>query len=284
MRPSSQTRFLAALQALLGMLLLAGCASQSPELPVIGTPGTTQLGKVVWHDLLTPDLETSRTFYGELFGWRFEELSDGYLLARSEGRPVAGMARLDATQHTSHWLPLVSTTDIVQAEETTRASGGKVVLKAFELKGRGRVAVLKSPQGAAFGVLQSSHGDPKDRVPALNSWMWNEIWTNDVAAAADYYEKLFGYQLGSAKIGNLSYEYLKRDGRPRVGLLTKPDPQIGNTWLCYLRVADVAAVTEKARALGGTVLMAPSSKVRNGSVAILADPNGAGFVVQEWRK
>jgi predicted enzyme related to lactoylglutathione lyase len=284
MHRSARTRFFAALQALLGVLLLAGCASQSPQLPVIGTPGTSLPGKVVWHDLVTPDLERSRTFYADLFGWRFEELSNGYLLARNEGRPVAGLARLDSGQRTSHWLPLLSVTDIAQAQETTRSADGKVVLKAFELRGRGQIAVLKDPQGAAFGVLQSSHGDPEDRVPGLNAWMWNELWTDDLAGAAAYYEKLFGYEQGSAIIGAMTYDYFKRDGKPRAGLLTKPDPQIGNTWLCYLRVDDVAAVTDKARALGGTVLMAPNSKVRNGSVAILADPNGAGFVVQEWRK
>jgi hypothetical protein len=32
------------------------------------------------------------------------------------------------------------------------------------------------------------------------------------------------------------------------------------------------------------VLMAPNAKVRDGRVAILTDPSGAGFVVQEVRK
>jgi hypothetical protein len=273
-----------ALHALIAVYLMAGCATQMPTLPVIGTPGNSLPGKVVWHDLVTPDLDESRTFYGQLFGWQFEQLNDGYVLARSDGRPVAGMARLDAVGQPSHWLPLVSVTDIARAQETTQAADGKVALKAFELPGRGRVAVLKDPQGAAFAVLQSSHGDPKDRVPVLNAWMWNEIWTDDLAAAAGYYEKLFGYELATANIRNIEYEYFKRDGKPRVGLLKKPDPGIPNTWLCYLRVADVAGVTNKARALGATVLMAPNPSVRNGKVAILADPNGAGFVVQEWRK
>jgi len=30
--------------------------------------------------------------------------------------------------------------------------------------------------------------------------------------------------------------------------------------------------------------MAPTAAVRNGTVAVIADPNGAGFVVQEWNK
>jgi len=278
------TGVVAVLQIVLVVFFLVGCAAQSPELPAIGTPGTSLPGKVVWHDLLTPDLDKSRTFYAELFRWQFEEVSDGYLLARNEGRPVAGLARLDAKQSIGHWLPQVSVVDIAEAQNATRTAGGEVVLKALSLKGRGEVAVLKDPQGAAFGVLQSSHGDPADRVPAVNAWLWNEIWTDDVVGAAAFYDQLFGYERGSARLGNVSYDFLKRDGRPRVGLLAKPNPEIPNTWLCYLRVADVAAVTDKARALGGSVLMAPNTEVRNGSVAILADPSGAGFVVQELRK
>jgi predicted enzyme related to lactoylglutathione lyase len=280
----SRTEVVAVLHAVLAAFLLGGCASRLPELPVIGTPGNTQPGKVVWHDLVTPDLDKARAFYGELFGWQFEQLGDGYLLARYQGRPVAGLARLDAGHGSAHWLPLVSVTDIAKAQKTTRTDGGDVALSAFELEGRGQVAILKDPQGAAFGVLQSSYGDPEDRIPAVNTWLWNEIWTNDIAGATTYYEELFGYGRKVARIGSVSYDFFERDGKPRVGLLAKPDPQIPNTWLCYLRVNDVAAVTTKARAMGGAVLMTPNARVRDGRVAILTDPSGAGFVIQEVRK
>jgi predicted enzyme related to lactoylglutathione lyase len=279
-----RTGVVAVLQTALAVVFLGGCASRLPELPVIGTEGNTLPGKVVWHDLVTPDLDKSRAFYGELFGWQFEQLSDGYLLARHEGRPVAGLARLEERQDNGHWLPLVSVTDIAKAQKITRTAGGDVVLGAFELRGRGQVAVLKDPQGAAFGVLQSDHGDPEDRIPPVNTWLWNEIWTNNIAGATAYYEELFDYERKVVRIGSVSYDFFVRDGKPRAGLLAKPDPQIPNTWLCYLRVNDVAAVTDKARALGGSVLMAPNAKVRDGRVAILTDPSGAGFVVQEVRK
>jgi predicted enzyme related to lactoylglutathione lyase len=49
-------------------------------------------------------------------------------------------------------------------------------------------------------------------------------------------------------------------------------------------VQDVNATAAKAASLGGKVLMAPTQQVRDGSVAIIADPNGAGFVVQEWNQ
>ena len=60
-----------------------------------------------------------------------------------------------------------------------------------------------------------------------------------------------------------------------------PDPKIGNTWVSYIRVADVSDTVQRARALGGAILLEPTHDVRDGSVAIIADPHGAGFVVQE---
>ena len=265
-------------------VVITGCATLIPKVPLLGPEGTSLPGKVVWHDLVTPDMDKARNFYAGLFGWSFEDLSDGYAIARHNGRLVAGIAKLDRSGRSSNWLPLVSVTDIAKAQKITRTAGGDVVLGAFELRGRGQVAVLKDPQGAAFGVLQSDHGDPQDRIPPVNTWLWNEIWTNNIAGATAYYEELFDYGEEVFRIGSVSYDFFVRDGKPRAGLLAKPDPQIPNTWLCYLRVNDVAAVTDKARALGGSVLMAPNAKVRDGRVAILTDPSGAGFVVQEVRK
>jgi predicted enzyme related to lactoylglutathione lyase len=77
---------------------------------------------------------------------------------------------------------------------------------------------------------------------------------------------------------------LERDGQPRVGLLDTPSPRIGNTWVAYIRVADVDAAVNKIKALGGYVLMAPTMAIRNGTAAVITDPSGAAYVLQEWNK
>ena len=61
--------------ALLVALLAAGCTAITVNLPPITETPTDQRhkGKVVWHDLLTNTPEASRRFYGELFGWEFEQ-------------------------------------------------------------------------------------------------------------------------------------------------------------------------------------------------------------------
>lgn len=146
------------------------------------------------------------------------------------------------------------------------------------------MAVLRDPQGAAFGGVQSSHGDPPDRKADVNEWLWNEIWTDDVPSAIEFYQSIGGYRSAEKTVGDICYRYLERDGKPRVGLLDKPSPEIGNTWAGYIRVADVEAAVKKVELLGGKVLMAPTGTVRNGTLAVIADPSGAGVVLQEWNK
>ena len=265
-------------------IFFTGCAAILPKVPPLGPEGLFLPGKVVWHDLVTPDMDKAKNFYAGLLGWTFEDLSDGYAIARYNGRLVAGVAKLDRSGRSSNWLPLVSVPDMDRLLTEATAAGGKIILKPFDLPSRGRVAVLRDPQGAAFGVVQSSHGDPADRKADINEWLWNEVWTDDIPAAVAFYQTVGGYRLAEKTVGDIQYRYLERDGQPRVGLLDKPSPQIGNTWVAYIRVADVDATVNKAKTLGGNVLMAPTAAVRNGTVAVIADPSGAGFVVQEWNK
>jgi predicted enzyme related to lactoylglutathione lyase len=270
--------------ASLAMVLAAGCATQLPEVPPISESGTYLPGKVVWHDLVTPDLGGARAYYGQLFDWTFEDVDDKYALIRDRGELIGGMAEVRSSDSYSYWIPLLSVTDVDRAVATTTAAGGKRIVKPFEVPGRGRVAVLEDPQGATFAVVRSAQGDPSDREPTANRWMWHEIWSDDVDRTAAFYSSLVAYSNGHAEVHGVDYRYLESGGEPRVGLLKKLDPEIDTTWVSYVRVADVSATVARARSLGGEVLMEPSDDVREGSVAIIADPNGAGLVVQEVRR
>jgi len=232
-------------------VVITGCAAILPKVPPLGSEGTSLPGKVVWHDLVTPDMDKAKNFYAGLFDWSFEELSDGYALARHNGRLVAGVAKLDRSGRSSNWLPLVSVPDMDRLLTEATVAGGKIILKPFDLPSRGRVAVLRDLQGAAFGVVQSSHGDPADRKADVNEWLWNEVWTDDVPSAVTFYQTVGGYRLAEKTVGDIQYRFLERDGQPRVGLLDKPSPHIGNTWVAYIRVADVERDGQQGQSLGG---------------------------------
>ena len=131
--------------ALLLAMLIAGCASLSPDLPAITdtATGSRHTGKIVWHDLLTNTPAESRQFYGELFGWEFEKPgidigfgSEGsYMLIRHNGNLIGGMVATHAlgkTGNISQWVTMMSVDDIV-----TAASSIADTICCFGTSGRG---------------------------------------------------------------------------------------------------------------------------------------------------
>jgi predicted enzyme related to lactoylglutathione lyase len=74
---------------------------------------------------------------------------------------------------------------------------------------------------------------------------------------------------------------LSHAGVERAGILRNPTVDWPPVWLTSFGVADPAAAAARAEALGGKVLLRPSPEVREGTMAIVADPSGALVVLQQ---
>jgi len=61
-----------------------------------------------------------------------------------------------------------------------------------------------------------------------------------------------------------------------------PWDDVKPNWLPYIAVEDVMAIVAKAEELGGKILVEPDKTIREGRVAIIADPSGAVFAVQQF--
>ena len=149
----------------------------------------------------------------------------------------------------------------------------------------GRAAVLKDPQGAYFGLLWISAGNPPDPdKPKPMTFFWDEYLARDSKPALTFYEGLGGFTSSVAENqGDLQYFVLK-GGRPRAGLFRIPDSaaNVQPNWLPYILVDDPAALATKAEGLGGRILLAPKPEHRKGTLAIIADPTGAAVALQKW--
>jgi predicted enzyme related to lactoylglutathione lyase len=285
------------------LLLAAGCSTA--RLPAITDLPTNTLleGKVVWHDLITDTPEASKRFYQELFGWQFEEVgfdlgslqSVNYTLIRHNGRLIGGMVdqtRLQTRVDISQWVSLISVRDADAATATLQAAGGVVFSSPVDLAERGRLAVVADPQGALFALLQTNLRDPLDQDEAdVGGFLWDELWTGDVDAAAAFYRKLAHYDAdGEALLPkgiavNSSYRLLGSHGKPRVGIMQNPVDGLQPIWVNYLRISDAAAldaVVARVEELGGQVLLEPQDRDIGGRVALIAGPSGAGIALQTW--
>jgi predicted enzyme related to lactoylglutathione lyase len=282
---------------LTGLLLAFVVGCTAVNLPsVTDEPTNARLpGKIIWHDLITDTPAATEKFYSELFGWEFESIGFGfgpiaranYKLIRHNGRLIGGMIdqkQLDTDADISQWVALMSTDDIDRAVGVITDEGGTVFTPPTMLADRGRIAVVADPQGALFALLETKDGDPVDREPDLNDFLWHEVWTDDVSKATAFYRRLAGFDLEEEAVADDdTYRFLSRDGVPRVGLLTMPVEDLAPLWSTYIRVEDPVAITARVEALGGRVLLPVQERDLGGQVALIAGPSGAGFAIQTWQ-
>ncbi len=281
-RSLSMTRFLPVL-IMLSLPVVSSCAAkQAARLPPISpTPtGQHQVGKFVWFDLLTEDVQAAKKFYGKLFGWRFaaSDQDPDYLVIYSGDRPIGGIAaheNKDPKVQESLWMASLSVEDVDLAISTVKARRGKVLDGPFDVKDRGRMAVIRDPEGAVLVLLRATGGDPPDAGTSAGEWMWVDLFTRDGRAANVFYGALAGYKAQTVKTGgDHSYNLLTRNGRAFAGVVELRWEEVESNWLPYVRVDDLGETIRRATKLGGILIL------RHENVAVIADPSGGVFGIQ----
>lgn len=284
-RERLRTGALVACALTLALIAAAPSPAAGQRWPAITEPPTSRHvpGKWVWVELFTEDARAAVQFYGTVFGWSFQDFpadrGPGYWLALSGGEPVGGMLE---RQHVyqkepgSRWLGMISVGDVKAAARYAAAHGGRVVVPPRAVPGRGEMAVLADPEGAPFGVIRSSSGDPPDYLAADRQWVWIELWAKDPQAMAQFYSGLAGYETAAVERpdGRLGY-LLAAGGYTRCGIIPSPMSGAPPVWLPYLRVEDVRAAATQAENAGARVVVRPDARIRDGRVALIVDPTGA---------
>ncbi len=245
---------------------------------VSGTPN--------WVDLQTTDQAAAKQFYGELFGWKYNDLpvdeDNGvvYSMATLEGLDVGAISPLGeqaAAGVPPHWNSYVSVDDIEATAAKVAGAGGTVIAPPFDVLDAGRMAVIQDPTGAVFELWQAKNHIGAALVNEPGAFSWSELITPDVPKAAAFYKKLFGWD-SETNTGQMPYTEFKVDGSSIAGAMNPPMPGIPPMWGIYFSTADTDATVAKAKSLGGAVFAEPMD-IEPGRFAVLADPQGAMFNV-----
>jgi predicted enzyme related to lactoylglutathione lyase len=112
--------------------------------------------------------------------------------------------------------------------------------------------------------------------------MWTELLADDTASAISFYQTLVGYDIRTLERRGGIYTLLGGNGVDRVGVMKNPSEDVKPVWLTYFGVTDPVEAAKRAESLGGRIIIAPSDELRNGTLAVVADPSGAILVLQNW--
>ncbi|WP_108651059.1 VOC family protein [Dongshaea marina] len=109
------------------------------------------------------------------------------------------------------------------------------------------------------------------------AFSWCELMTEDVTAARDFYESIFGWEMEVVPMGEFDYTLIKVDSVPVGGIMPLPDECKGAapTWYNYVTVHDVDATVAKIEKAGGKLLRAATDIPDVGRFCVLQDPQGA---------
>jgi uncharacterized protein len=263
------------------------------QLPALNSPPSAEhhAGKMIWADLVTPDLAAAEKFYGGLFGWTFQPIHAGdtsYAVAMLDGRPIGGLVQkaIPAGQHQqSAWLTFLAANDVDGVKKLAVSHGAKVLSDIKSYPMRGRQCVLSDPEGAVFALLSSSSGDTPDYLPATGDWIWSSLHAKDAGAEAAFYQNLLGYDVFDLPSDDgLEHLILSTDDYARASAndLEQGSARRHSHWLNFVRVENAAQSAAKAVAMGGRVLVEPRVDRHGGMLAVVADPAGAPVGLMEW--
>ncbi|MGB5964522.1 MAG: VOC family protein [Sulfurimonadaceae bacterium] len=114
----------------------------------------------IWQELVTPDQETSGTFFSKLLGWSMKEVDAGkfgtYTLFQKDGRDIAGMMNPtpDTQGEGSYWHSYIAVDDIEDCAKQASVLGGKVLVPPHDVPDVGRICVVSDPTGAIVHLMQ----------------------------------------------------------------------------------------------------------------------------------
>jgi predicted enzyme related to lactoylglutathione lyase len=244
------------------------------------------VGSPCWVDLWTSDVEVSRRFYSELFGWEAQEPSaefGGYFMFTRHGLPVAGaMGDMGDAPANNTWSIYLASDDIAKTLETAVAGGAQLISPAMAVGDLGLQAILLDPTGAHLGAWQpgtfpgftvlNEHGAPS----------WFELHTRNHAAAVAFYRSVFHWETNvTGDTDEFRYTTM-RDPEGTGELAGIMDagaflPEgVPAQWSVYWEVDDTDASAATVTALGGSVVNNPED-TPFGRLATVLDPAGAQF-------
>lgn len=119
---------------------------------------------------------------------------------------------------------------------------------------------------------------------ARHRFVWYDLMTTDPDAASAFYSPVIGWGTTQWEGGGATpYTMWTNDEMPIGGVMALADDArtagAQPHWLCFIGTPDVDETAERAKALGGQVLVAPADIPTVGRFAVLADPQGATFAI-----
>ena len=245
-----------------------------------------------WVDLSTTDVDNAKAFYSALFGWEYQDNPmDGgqvYSMAQINGSAACAMYSQQAEESEmglpSHWKIYITVDDVDATAAKVPEFGGTLIMGPFDVFVAGRMCIAQDPSGGIIQFWQANEhigAEVRDEHGAIT---WAELLTLDQAGAGKFYSELLGVMIDDSGMPTTEgdpYHVIAVDGEHKAGIMKMPAKGVPPHWEVYFAVDDAAKAVETATSLGGNVMFGPQDMGDIGTIAVLQDPQGAVFGINQ---
>lgn len=243
-------------------------------------------GMFCWVDLMSKDMNAAKSFYSGLFGWDVVDMDTqggpAYAGFMKDGKQVGGLGQMSGDMANAGmpamWNSYVSTDDVAETCRKVEAAGGTVAMPPMKILDAGHMAVVQDPTGGHVSLWQPGSHFGCQLANEDNTWGWGELMTRDADVAKKFYADVFGWTYENNPDSPGQYWMTKVGDRSNSGLMLMDESMEGVPphWSLYFMTSDAAAMAEKIKSLGGSVMHGPFD-TPVGPIVIAADTDGASF-------
>ncbi len=251
------------------------------------------VGAVFSADIAVPEHEREVRFYARVLSTGQHPLWQPDDLMNNLGMPIIGLgARTAEYDHLPlQWMPHVQVADVAVAVERAVELGGSVLMHTKDDDGESQWAVLRDPNGAAFGIIPVvpaeavSPGDGAslpDPGSAVGRIAWLDLTVPDASTTRDFYREVVGWSVQDVEMeeggeGYADYNMLGEDGTPAAGVCHARGANAGlpPVWILYLPVGDFAESLRLVEEEGGEIIKTVQGAGGEAQYAVVRDPVGA---------
>ena len=237
----------------------------------------------IWHDLMTPDVEAAKKFYGAVVGWTFTSQMENYTVTNVDGAGMGGIMATpeDMKNMPPTWTGYVYTPDVDATCAEAVKLGGKIYKQAWDVTEVGRMAVIGDPTGPGLMVMQpfSTEQRPTPKPGSAGTGGWNELHAGVLDIALNFYLKLFGWTKGTVMpMGEMGdYMLFQIDSKDIGGMMKQQKMLPMPMWLYYFNVDGIDAAAARVTKAGGKIAMGPHQVPGGQWIVSGFDPQGANF-------
>lgn len=255
------------------------------------------VGAVLSADIAVPDQTRELRFYARVLStgerplWRADDLMNNL------GIPIIGLGArtADHAQLPLQWMPHIQVADVAASAARAHDGGGSELMHGRADDGTSQWAVLRDPNGAAFGIIPVV---PAEAIPApggaaapevpgpVGRIAWLDLTVPDAAATLEFYRSVVGWSVQPVEMEDagqryLDYRLLRDDGAPVAGVCHArgANADLPPVWMLYLPVGDLAESLRRVPEEGGTVIKALQGADGAYVYAAIQDPVGVSLAL-----